>query len=79
MTPENKPIVVIFEDNASISQLLKFFFQKRGYEPMTFQDGMDAAKHVREHAPVLIMMDMIMPIRQAGWQVSFAILAVASR
>ena len=58
---ENKKIVVIFEDNSSISQLLKFFFQKRGFEPRTFEDGMDAAKHVREFSPVLITMDMLMP------------------
>ena len=58
---ESKKTVVIFEDNANICQLLKFFFLKRGFEPQTFEDGMDAAKHVREHSPVLIMMDMIMP------------------
>jgi two-component system phosphate regulon response regulator OmpR len=58
---EEKKTVVIFEDNESIRQLLKFFFLKRGYEPKSFEDGMDAAQHVREVAPVLIMMDMIMP------------------
>ncbi len=58
---ENGQIVVIFEDNSSISELLKFFFKKRGFKPVLFEDGTDAARHVREHSPVLIMMDMIMP------------------
>ena len=59
--PEEKKFIVIFEDNATISLILKFFFQKRGFSPLIFGDGTDAAKLVREHAPVLIMMDMLMP------------------
>jgi DNA-binding response OmpR family regulator len=58
---ENNKIIVIFEDNPSISQLLTFFFQKRGYDPRVFEDGTEAARHVRENSPILIMMDMIMP------------------
>lgn len=58
---EPKKSVVIFEDNPSIRQLLKFFFLKKGFEPATFEDGLDAVKHVRAHSPVLITMDLIMP------------------
>ena len=59
MAEEKK--IIIFEDNATISLILKFFLQKRGFTPLIFGDGTDAARLVREHAPVLIMMDMIMP------------------
>jgi DNA-binding response OmpR family regulator len=53
--------VVIFEDNPSIQQLLKFFFQKRGYIPAVFEDGVDAVANIQANSPTLIMMDLIMP------------------
>lgn len=58
---EGKKSVVIFEDNPSIRQLLKFFFLKRGYEATIFEDGEDAVAAIEAHKPVLIMMDVIMP------------------
>jgi len=60
MTAEKKS-VVIFEDNPSIRMLLKFFFQKHGYAPATYEDGVDAVANIKAHDPVLIMMDVIMP------------------
>ncbi|MFI5344896.1 MAG: response regulator transcription factor [Elusimicrobiota bacterium] len=56
-----KKRVVIFEDNPSIQQLLKFFFQKRGYVAAVFEDGVDAVANIQAHSPALIMMDLIMP------------------
>lgn len=60
MADTNKK-VVIFEDNPSIRQLLKFFFLKQGFVPQLFEDGVDAVAHIHEHDPVLITMDLIMP------------------
>lgn len=59
--PDPQKTVVIFEDNPSIRQLLKFFFAKMGFAAHMYEDGVDAVAHVREHAPVLITMDLIMP------------------
>lgn len=58
---EEKGTVLIFEDNPSIQQLLRFFFQKRGFTPVVADDGVDAVRLAGEHAPKLIMMDLIMP------------------
>jgi DNA-binding response OmpR family regulator len=58
---DQKKTVMIFEDNPSIRQLLKFFFLKQGFTPEVFEDGVDAVSHVRAHSPVLITMDLIMP------------------
>lgn len=56
-----KKNVVVFEDNPSIRELLKFFFLKNGYAPSVYEDGVDAVENIRAHDPVLITMDVIMP------------------
>jgi DNA-binding response OmpR family regulator len=53
--------VLVFEDNASIQTLLRFFFQKRGLELRLEPDGVEAVKAAREFSPDLIVMDYIMP------------------
>lgn len=53
--------VLVFEDNASIQTLLKFFFQKRGVETRIEGDGTEAVPLVLDYHPDLILMDYIMP------------------
>lgn len=79
--------VLVFEDNASIQTLLRFFFQKRGLEMRLEPDGAEAVKAAREFGPDLIIMDYIMPgkdgveavtdLRQAG--VTVPILMLTSK
>lgn len=58
--PEAKTILV-FEDNKNIQVLLRVFLKKWGYEPVFAEDGTEAPRLAREHRPVLILMDYIMP------------------
>jgi len=58
---EPKRKVIIFEDNQNIQLLLKFFFQKRGFQVHVANDGEDAVSLAREHQPDLILMDVLMP------------------
>ena len=53
--------VVVFEDNPDIQLILRVFLQKRGYDPVILPDGSEGLEMVRKHAPVLILMDIIMP------------------
>lgn len=53
--------ILIFEDNPAIQQILKFFCQKRGFNPVVFGDAADSEEAVRTHGPALIVMDYIMP------------------
>jgi len=53
--------VLVFEDNPNIQILLKYFFQKRGFEVHLAGDGVDAVPLVHEHRPDLIVMDIMMP------------------
>ena len=53
--------ILIFEDNPNIQVLLKVFFSRRGYEPLIFEDPIAAVPLAQEHAPALILMDIIMP------------------
>jgi DNA-binding response OmpR family regulator len=54
-------VVLIFEDNSSIRNLLTFFFKKLGFAAVTAEDGTEAVELARRHSPALITMDMIMP------------------
>lgn len=55
------PRILIFEDHTSIQTLLKYFFQKYGYETLIVEDGTRAMELVSEFKPDLIIMDVIMP------------------
>jgi DNA-binding response OmpR family regulator len=57
----NPKRILIFEDNPSIRTLLKLFCEKRGLEPLVFEDAVDAVALTVEHDPALILMDIIMP------------------
>jgi DNA-binding response OmpR family regulator len=80
--------VLIFEDNSNLQTLLKYFFQKRGYEVHLASDGVDAVPLAQEHSPDLILMDIIMPgkngieacgdLRQAGVKVPIVFLTSKS-
>jgi two-component system, OmpR family, response regulator len=53
--------ILVCEDNPSIRLLLKVFLQKRGWDTVIAEDGVDAVSLAIEHKPRLIMMDIIMP------------------
>ncbi len=53
--------ILIFEDNPTIALLLRTFFERRRYAVKLCEDGTEAVKAVREYAPNLIIMDVIMP------------------
>jgi two-component system response regulator RstA len=58
---EPKKTVVVFEDGLAAQVLLNLFFAKKGYETRIYGDGENAVARVRENAPALIMMDLMMP------------------
>lgn len=53
--------ILIFEDNASIQALLRFFFKKKGIEAYFNDDGTQAVQSHDDISPDLILMDYIMP------------------
>ena len=52
---------MIVEDDPQISAYLKTIFEDNGYETSLAVSGIDAIKNVKEDAPDLITLDLMMP------------------
>ena len=53
--------LLIAEDEAAIRDLLRDFFVAQGYAVVTAADGKEALAAAREHAPDLVLLDVMMP------------------
>lgn len=53
--------LLIAEDEAAIRDLLRDFFESEGYQVVTAADGKEALDAAREHAPDLVLLDVMMP------------------
>lgn len=53
--------LLIAEDEATIRDLLRDFFEAQGYAVVTAADGKQALAVAREHAPDLALVDVMMP------------------
>lgn len=57
---EEKPLILIVEDNDSIRDLLENLFRPY-YRVLTAVDGLDAIKTVRDEMPDIVLSDIVMP------------------
>ena len=53
--------LLLVDDEAGLTELLKSIFEPRGFVCMTAGDGREALKIAREKSPSLIIMDLVMP------------------
>lgn len=60
MTPAAKSILVV-EDKASLSQMLKFLFLSKGLAVHIAFNGVEALEKARSLSPDLILLDIMMP------------------
>ncbi len=65
--PMNKNILIA-DDNEGIRDILTAYCAKEGYTPITAKDGEDALEKFEEYAPVLLLLDVLMP-RKDGYEV----------
>ena len=56
-----KPFVVIAEDEASVSELLRYNLESEGYETATANDGDEAMLLLNERVPDLMLLDWMLP------------------
>ena len=61
MASLSQPTVLIVEDETSQVELLKFNFEKSGYNPLVAMDGEEGLLQAEEHTPDLIILDWMLP------------------
>lgn len=60
------PSILVVDDSAMVSSLLKDYFEKMGYQVYTASNGKDALEIAKREVPELIISDINMPIMD-GW------------
>ncbi|MBD3233661.1 MAG: response regulator [candidate division Zixibacteria bacterium] len=58
--PADKTILVV-DDEADVREFLELALTEAGFNVVTAEDGFDALEKVKEHAPDLISLDLVMP------------------
>ena len=60
--------VLIADDDNNISELIKVYFEKDGFQTVVTHDGKQAVKLFKSEAPSIVILDVMMP-EMDGWQV----------
>jgi len=68
----SKPTILVVDDERHIVELVRFNFEKEGYNVITACDGREAYKRAQEEKPDLIVLDVMLP-EMDGFEVCQAI------
>jgi DNA-binding response OmpR family regulator len=55
------PKILIADDNMQIASILEEYAKKEGFEPIAAKDGEEALAKFEQHAPDIILLDVMMP------------------
>jgi len=66
--------LLIVEDEADARELLRVYFEAKGYEVVTATDGVEALERFQQTKPDVVLLDIMLP-RLDGWNVLEAIRA----
>ena len=61
-------LILVVDDEPYILRSISFVLQREGFRVMTAVDGDDALHKIREHRPVLVFLDIMLP-RKNGYEV----------
>lgn len=53
--------VLVVDDSSSVRRSAEIFLQQAGYTVLLAEDGFDALAKINDHAPHLVLCDMLMP------------------
>jgi len=59
--PPTKPLILVVDDDAPITLLMRTLLREYGFEPLTAMTGKEAIESVRARRPDLILLDRNMP------------------
>jgi DNA-binding response OmpR family regulator len=60
--------VLVVEDDTAIATLIGYNLERSGYRVTIAADGVEALRRLRQSAPDLVVLDLLLPLR-SGWQV----------
>ena len=61
MTEKSKKNILIIDDETEALESLSSLFRRHGYGVLTADNGKDGLAFVKEHAPDLIILDLMLP------------------
>ena len=70
--------ILVIDDDANISSLLKMYFENEGYDVKLACDGVEGLSYFKMFEPDLVLLDIMMP-RKDGWQVCREIREVSNQ
>lgn len=70
--------ILVVDDDPNISELLKIYLEKEGYEVKTAGDGAEGVNYFKMYSPDLVLLDIMLP-KKDGWQVCREIREMSSK
>ena len=70
--------ILIVDDDANTSSLLKMYFENEGYDVKLACDGVEGLSYFKMFEPDLVILDIVMP-KKDGWQVCREIREISSK
>ena len=70
--------ILVIDDDANISSLLKMYFENEGYDVKLACDGVEGLSYFKMFEPDLVLLDIMMP-RKDGWQVCREIREISAK
>jgi DNA-binding response OmpR family regulator len=66
---QQKPLLLIADDDPEILSMLSLRFSKKGFEVVEAADGLETLRKARERRPDAVILDVMMPGKN-GWEVA---------
>lgn len=70
--------ILIVDDDATICDVLKIYFENEGYAVTVAHDGLEGINSFKMHEPDLVLLDIMLP-KKDGWQVCREIREISSK
>lgn len=70
--------ILVIDDETSICEMLRVYFENEGYEVRTANDGQEGVNYFKIYEPDLVLLDIMLP-KKDGWQVCREIREVSSK
>ena len=70
--------ILVIDDDASLSSLLKMYFENEGYDVKLACDGVEGLSYFKMFEPDLVLLDIMMP-KKDGWQVCREIREISAK